>query len=176
MKKARIAFGAFCVFACLAWLGIRFWPTNEKIVELRLRDLAETLSFREIEGVVQQTIWWHKILAFFSSDVSVDPRGVYFDSRFAARWEIINGRGDLELSLRWIPKNLRRLEVEFVDVLVKVSPDVDSATAFASALVGGWWKDGRQSEISIAQELKFELKRTGRDWEITRVVTYRTLQ
>jgi len=175
LKRARIVFGLLCLLALLAWLGIRFWPTNEKIIKARLKDLAETISIQKGEGLIPQTIRRHKILAFFSSDVSVDLTGVYFDILPRARWRNINGRDELEFNLSG-PEQWQQLEIEFVDILVKVSPEADSATVFASALVGGRWKAGMQSEISISQELKFELKRSGRDWEITQVVTYKTLQ
>ncbi|MDA1274930.1 MAG: hypothetical protein O2960_12920 [Verrucomicrobia bacterium] len=155
---------------------ISFWPTNEKFIEARLKDLAEFMTFHESEGLIPETIRRHKILAFFSSDVSVDLTGVYFDILPRSRWGNINGRDELEFNLRGVPERWQQLEIEFVDILVKVSPEADSAIVFASALVGGRWKAGMQSEISISQELKIELKRSGRDWEITRVVTYKTLQ
>jgi hypothetical protein len=174
LKRFRFLVVLVSVTASLVWLGFRFWPSNENVVESRLHDLAETLSYTKPEGVVRQSIRVHRLVEFFTADLLIDLSGVSMGrGRLGG---LIQGRDGLSLSLRAMPEEFRSLNVEFVDVLVKMAPDQSSATAFASALITAEMDRSRLRETTAAQELKFELKRNGATWEIVRVVTYRTLQ
>lgn len=171
-----MTFVAVVAVALLGWLGYKLWPTNEKVIQSRVNDLAEELSLPAGEGLMKRTARAYSISQFFSSDVSVDLNGVYMERPVRTRFGAIEGRDNLKLAVSQALEQSLRLEVSFVDVLVEMGADERTASVFASALIQRQEKVGRQRETTGAQELKFEVQRNGRVWEITRVVTYKTMQ
>lgn len=176
MKKTQLTFGLAVGLALLGWLGYTSWPTNEKVIVSRLNSLAEELSLPSGEGVMMRTARAYDVSQYFSSDVSIDLSGVSRERFWRAGSGPINGRENLKWALLGAFETSWRLEISFAYLSVEMGADEESATVFASALIREQPKLGRQRESTGAQELKFEVKRNGRVWEITRVVTYRTLQ
>ncbi len=67
-------------------------------------------------------------------------------------------------------QHVNGVKIEFVDIVVKLDPDKQSATV---DLTGKATMSG-EHDFSV-QEFKFLLKKVGRDWLIYRVETVKTL-
>ncbi len=165
MKKLRAALLAAVVLALGVWGVLRLFPNDEKIIRTRLTTLAEKTSFGPRDGVLTKTARASQGTEYFSPEATIHLA-------HASREEVdLNGRTDISQALTAAHTRLKGLRVEFPDILVTVEPDKTSATALVTA----------RAEISgdkelYVHELKLTLKKAEREWLITTVEDFKTLE
>lgn len=144
------------------WLWVTIFPGPEKIIRHRLADIARLASFSANENPLAALGGAQKLAGLCSPDLQVKlaaPANAEhtFESREEIAQSDLAARGAFGGSLK----------VEFVDVLVTVAPDRQSAEADLTARL----QSG--SDLNV-QEIKFTLKKVDGQWLVTRVETVRT--
>ncbi|MBI2928263.1 MAG: hypothetical protein HYY24_21550 [Verrucomicrobia bacterium] len=165
MKNARTALLAAVVLALGVWGVLRLFPNDERIIRTRLTTLAEKTSFGPRDGVLAKAARASQVTDFFSAEATIRLA-------HASREEVdLNGRADISQALTAAHTRLKGLRVEFPDILVTVEPDKTSATALltAKAEITG------EKELYV-HELKLTLKKVEREWLITSVEDFKTLE
>ena len=165
MKTAwRAVLGAL-LLALGVWGVLQFFPGDEKVIRRRLTELADKTSFNSREGVLAKAARASQVTGFFSAELTIHLT-------HADREEVdLNGRPDISQALTAAQSRLKGLRVEFPDVLVTIEPDHQTAIALvtAKAEISG------EKEFYI-HELKMQLKKVEREWVITSVKDFKTLE
>jgi hypothetical protein len=158
-----ILLGALGAGGFWAW-GLIF-PSPEHVIRNQLADLARTASISPNQGALTRLANVQKLANFFSADarITVDVPGRSLQT-FSGRDEILNAVG-------YARSMFNVLKVEFVDVLVQVGADKQSALVqlTASANLPG-------EKIPEVQELEVNFKNTDHGWLINRIQTVKTLR
>lgn len=146
------------------WLWTVFFPNEEKLIRKHLANTAHAASFSGSQSPLAQLGSLAEFSTFFSPDVELDfevPRQGHFT---------LQGRGEIMAAARRVRERASALQVDFLDVTVRLGNDRESATAVltARAQVPG------ERDFSV-QEMKFSLKKIKRRWLIHRVETVKTL-
>ena len=157
----------------LFWVGLlgaaAFWgwrvlfPNPEQAIRKELLELARTASVPPNEPQWAQVAKAHKLITFFAPDIEihVDLPGQYQRD--------FTGMDDLREAAMASRRLGKTFTVQFYDISVDVAEDGKTATARLTA------QASMQGEVN-PQELKFQLKKEGRDWLIRRVDTLKTLR
>jgi hypothetical protein len=151
------------VVAAGVWLWTVFFPSPEKVIRHRLAEIARLASFNANENPLAALGGAQKLAGFCSPDLQVKlaaPANV--EHTFESREEIAQS----DLAAR---SQFGALKVEFVDVLVTLAPDKQSAVADLTART----QSSGSSDLNV-QEIKFTLKKIEGQWLVTRVETVRT--
>jgi len=144
------------------WLWAVFFPSPEKVIRQRLAEIARLASFSPNENPLAALGGAQKLAGFCSPDLHVKLAvPVNADHTFESRDEIAQA----DLAARSALGGM--LKVEFVDVLVTLAPDKQSAVADLTARI----QTG--SDLNM-QEIKFTLKKVDGQWLVTRAETIRT--
>jgi hypothetical protein len=152
------------VVAAGVWLWTVFFPSPEKVIRQRLAEIARLASFNANENPLAALGGAQKLAGFCSPDLQVKlaaPANV--EHTFESREEIAQS----DLAAR--SQLGGALKVEFVDVLVTLAPDKQSAVADLTARM----QSSGSSDLNV-QEIKFTLKKIDGQWLVTRVETVRT--
>jgi hypothetical protein len=151
------------IVVAVIWLWTVFFPGPEKIIRQRLAEVARRASFNANENPLAALGDARKLAAFCSPTLQVKlaaPANV--EHTFESRDEIV--QSDLAARTAFGGS----LKVEFVDVLVTVAPDKQSAAADLTARM-----QSAGGDLNV-QEIKFTLQKVDGQWLITRAETVRT--
>jgi hypothetical protein len=146
------------------WLWTVFFPSPEQAVLKRIAALSATATMGANEGAIVRASKVSSLIGFFSTDAEInyDIPGVG-----AGSW---SGRDEIRESAAGGFSRAAALSVQFMDVIVRVGADRQSAEVSCTARVN----TGDSKDLGI-QELRFQFKKFDRDWLITRVETVKTL-
>lgn len=151
------------VLAAGVWLWTVLFPGPEKVIRRRLAEIARLASFNANENPLATLGGAQKLAGFCRPDLQVKLAApVNAEHTFASRQEIAQSA----LAARSAFSG--GLKVEFVDVVLTLGPDRQSAVADLTARMqpaGG--------DLNV-QEIKFTLLKTSGQWLVTRVETIRT--
>jgi len=146
------------------WLWTVFFPGSEKVIRQRLAEIARLASFSANENPLAALGRAQKLAGFCRPDLQVKLAApANLEHTFESRDEIVQS----ELAARAVFGGA--FQVEFVDVLVTVAPDKQSAEADLTARM----RSAGSSDLNV-QEIKFTLKKVDGQWLVTRVETIRT--
>ena len=165
MRKwaGRTLLAIICVgIALLVWLV--FFPNHERLIRKRLTELAQLCSFPPNQPPLSALKDIQRAVSFFTPDVEIIINVPNFPVGK------ISGRDDLREKALAAHGFAGGLQVEFFDMAIKVAPDKKSAVATLTGKV----RAGNERDFSL-QELKFTLKRDGREWLVSRVETVKTM-
>lgn len=161
-------FSQIALLVILALLGIWLWralfPNPAHVIRKRMNQLAQAASFTGKEGLLAKAFNAEQFGGFFDNDVEVlvDVPGQAERS--------FNGRAELVQAAIGVRSLVSSLSIEFLDINVNVSADKQSAEV---NLTGKARVPGERD--FFVQELKFTLKKIGREWLIKKVETIKTL-
>jgi hypothetical protein len=150
--------------ACGYWLWLVLFPTPEKLIRSRVREVASSASFENTEGPVAKMINAEKLAGYFASDAKI-----YLEGPETGR-HAVNGRDEIVQAAVAVRSLFSSLAVKFVDVNVKVLEGGDTARVELTARV-----QARGETDFLIQELLITFKRLEGEWLITRVETMKTL-
>lgn len=165
MNRWRLIACAGLLVALGGWGVWKLFPNEETVIRARLQQLARKVSFEPGESLLSKTAKASQAADLFSPDVTVHLT-------HAAREQIsFAGRADLLQALNNAHLHARGLQVEFPDILVSLEPDRRTASALltAKARLHG------EPELYL-HELKMVLKKRDRQWLITNVEDFKTLE
>ena len=146
------------------WLYPILFPSEEKVIRKRLKELEQLLSTSSKESPIAKLGNAAKIGTYFSPDVQIS-----FDLPGEGHFEV-NGSDEiiaLATRVRELPGGV---QVQFLDVTVTVNPDKESGTA----VLTGRAEQGGNRDFHV-QELKFTLKKINGEWRIIKVEAVKTL-
>ena len=150
------------VVAAGVWLWTVLFPGPENVIRHRLAEIARLASFNANENPLAALGGAQKLAGFCSPTLQVKlaaPTNV--EHTFESREEI--AQSDLAARAAFGGT----LRVEFVDVVVTLAPDQQSAVADLTARMQS------SSDLNV-QEIKFTLKKIDGQWLVTRAETIRT--
>jgi hypothetical protein len=153
------------VIAWLLLLGYwHFFPSEETRIRRRLEGLARAVSTSPNPSPLANLADANEVTGFFARDVeiSVEVPGAGRHT-FTGREEVIQAA----VAAR---SNSRSVKIEFLDIMVRLQTDKQSAVADLTAKV----TQAGERDFEV-QELKFQMKKADGDWQIARVETVRTL-
>jgi ketosteroid isomerase-like protein len=165
----RVWLGRLVLLAVAAAVGFWAWqklhPSPELVIRKQLNELAAVGSIQSNEGQLVKLAKAQKLAGFFTSDVEVT---VDVPGRSS---QTFTGRDEIQQAVLGARTMLSSLKIEFLDILVSVSPDRQTATAHltATATIPG-------EKLPEIQELEVRLKKIDHDWLINRVNTVKTLR
>ena len=146
------------------WMWVTFFPSAEVVIKKRLNTLAQTASFGANEPPLSRLANAQKIGNYVTTEVeiTVDVPGRSQQS--------FSGREELTQAVVAARSTLNGLNVEFLDIIVTVGPEGQTAVAnlTARARIPG------ERDFYI-QELKFTLKKIEGTWLISKIETVKTL-
>ena len=161
-------FSQIILVAILVGLGVLLWrtlfPNPSRVIRNRLVELARAASFSLKEGLVAKAFNTEQFAGYFDNNVEVVvdvPSGAP---------QSFNGRAELMQAVMAVRSAIGSLSIEFLDINVTLSPDKESAEV---DLTGKAKVPGERD--FFVQELKFTLKKIGREWLINKVETVKTL-
>jgi hypothetical protein len=153
------------VVGCLLLLGYwRFFPSQETRIRRMLGDLARVVSTSPNSSPLANLAAANQLAGFFTKDVEINVDVPTLGRHtFSGREEIIQAAAAAR-------SNSRGVKIEFLDILVRLQADKQSAVADLTAKVT------RAGERDFdVQELKFRARKVDGGWRIARVDTVRTL-
>lgn len=164
--KGRVS--QIILLGILVLLGIWLWrtlfPNPARVIRKRMLELAQAASFSGKEGLIAKAFNAQQFGSFFDNDVEaiVDVPG--------RSQQTFSGRAELVQAALGVRTVVGSVAIEFLDINVTVSPDKQSAEVnlTGKARVAG-------ERDFFVQELKFTLKKIGREWLIKKVETVKTL-
>ena len=154
--------------AVLVFLGVLLWrtlfPNPARVIRKRLIELARAASFSGKEGLLAKAFNTEQFASYFDENVEilVDVPG--------RAQQNLYGRNELMQAVMAVRSAISSLSVEFLDINVSLSPDHQTAEV---DLTGKAKIPGERD--FFVQELKFTLKKIGREWLINKVETVKTL-
>ena len=165
MKKWSVRIVLIAVLAGLGFWGWRaLFPSPEQVIRKRLTALAQAASFSGKEGTLARLAGAQAVTTFCTPDVeiTVDVPGF---SRHT-----FEGNDELLQAVAGARSTGRGFSVQFLDIIVTVAPDQNSATAelTAKGVLSG------EKDLYI-QELKFCLRKVEGKWLIFRAETVKTV-
>lgn len=165
MVKRIVYLVLLIVAGVLAYFGYqKFFPSEEKRIRLLLTDVAEVASFPANEKPLNRLASANRLAGFFSANAEINVQLPVEGSR------TIQGRDEILQVALAARSRLSGVRVEFLDTIVTLDPEKQSATAELTAKI----TQSGQRDFGV-QELKFQLKKIDGTWRITRVDTVRTL-
>jgi hypothetical protein len=158
------------IFLILIALLLVFWgyrtlfPSDHKIIRKKLEEMAGTVSFSPDDSGIRRLAKQNKLPGYFSRDVVVNvmiPDGSV---------QTLRGRDDLLVAYQVAQRNVRRIQVRFLDVQLQFAPGKETATAHLTVLA-----DINNEKNALAQELQMDLTKIDGDWFISQIDTVETI-
>jgi len=150
--------------AAVFWLWTILFPSPEKLVLKKISQLAATATFTGNDGNLTRAAKVSNFIGFFSTDaeITIDAPelGVH----------TLSGRDEIREAAARGFTGLAALNVQFLDVGVRIGPGKQTAEVSCTARVNG--NDKKDYGV---QEMRFQLKKIDGDWLITRAETVKTL-
>lgn len=151
--------------AAAFWLWTVLFPSPEKIVLKKIASLATTASFGAGTGNLQLVGKANAAAGFFDLEAQI----IFNTGSIGTR--TLSGRDEIRTAALAGFAGLASLEVKFLDATAKVGADQQSAEVSCTAKVNA----GGSKDFGV-QEMRFQFRKTGSDWLITRAETVKTLQ
>jgi hypothetical protein len=166
MKSWIIRILALAAVVMIALWGIRtFFPSPEKVIRSRLKQVSQLASFDSKEGGIGRMAGILKLTGYFTTDAEC----IFGSSDLG---EIsLHGRNDIRDAAMAARSRLSSLKVEFLDVAIALATDKLSATANLTIRVGS-----PTDKDFFVKEAKFTLNKVEGDWLIARAETLKTFQ
>jgi hypothetical protein len=165
MKKWVWRLAVVVVLAGLGFWGWRvLFPAPEQVIRKRLNQLAVTASFSGSEGALVKVAKAQAITSFCTPDVEIT-----LDVPGYGHHEI-NGIAELLQQAAAARSYHEGFTVQFLDIIVNVAPDQNSAVADLTAKGGVL----HEKDFNV-QELRFKLRKVEGKWLIYRAETVHTL-
>ena len=148
----------------LYWLGTVFFPSPEKVVLRKISSLAAAATIRANDSNLTRVGKANALVSLFAPDAQIiisvsGPRGHTFSGRDEIREATMAGF-----------TSLPTLNVEFLDVTVRLGADKQTADVSCTAKVNA----GDRKDYGV-QEMHLQLKKVDGDWLIFRAETVKTL-
>jgi hypothetical protein len=141
-----------------------FFPSQETRIRRRLGELARVVSTSPNSSPLAKLAAASELAGFFTRDIEINVNVP------GAGQHAFSGREEIIQAAAAARSYSRSVKVEFLDIIVRLQPDKQSAVADLTA------KISHAGERDFdAQELKFRIKKVDSEWRITRVETVRTL-
>ncbi len=156
---------ALAILASLSLWGWRIlFPRPEEVIRKRLNDLARAVSSSGSEGVVVKAAKAQAVVAYCTPDVEVvvDVPGYPHHE--------IHGSAELLEAAAAVRTYRPGFKVQFLDIVVTVAPDQNSAVADLTAR----GDMPRERDFSV-QELRFKMKKVDGKWLVSHVETVQAL-
>ncbi len=156
------------LFAAVAVLGFWLWtilfPGPEKVIRGKMASLAAIATVGPGDSSLNRAAKAANLVSQFTDDaqISLDALGQGVRT--------ISGRDEIRENSCAGFAALSALKVEFLDVTVQF--DADQLGADVSCTARVYVGDSKDYGV---QEMRFQFKRTGQDWLISRVKTVKTL-
>ena len=152
----------------LAALGIWCWhtwfPSPEKAIRKRLKELAQLASFASNEAPVARLFNCEKLTTLFTSDVKIELD--------ATGWQqTLSGHDQLFQAAMVVRQRFGGFSVDFIDIDITLGPERQSAITDLTAK----GKMAGEKDL-LVEELRFSLKKVKGMWLINRVETVKTLR
>jgi hypothetical protein len=164
-KVARVVI-AVAASAAVVWVGLLLFPSEERQIRGRLRELALAASLEGTETEMVRLTKAAQVSKYFAQDVVVDLGEPY---------PPIEGRDSLvAMAARAGPPG-GVLQIEFVDVEVTVDADARTARVSLTAKATGRAPAGGRDPVD-ARELSLTLRKADGPWVISRIDVLRTLE
>ena len=164
MKLTRRLILLIALLAGVLWLWSAFLPSPQQAIRRQLEKTARLASFGAREGAMERLGNIAEFGKCFTSDAEVrfEPPGGGSQS--------LAGRDDIMRAAAMARTYGSVLQVEFLDTILTVAPDQQSATVDLTvrARIPG-------DRDFFVQEMKLQLKKFGRVWLIFRAETVKTL-
>jgi len=165
MKNMLRLAGVAVAGGLACWLWTVWFPSPEKQVLRQVARLAATANFSAGDGNLTRAGKAGNLASEFANDAEI----VYEIAGLGGR--TLDGREEIREAALGAFANLTSLKVEFADATARIGPDQQSGEVTCTARVS----TGDSKDFGI-QELRFQLKKSGGDWLITRAETVKTLQ
>jgi len=146
------------------WLWTILFPSPEKLVLRKISGLAATATIGASDGNITRVTKVSNLIGYFSTDgeISFDVTG------YPAR--TFSGRDEIREAAAIGFNSLTTLNVQFLDVSVRIGTDRQTADVSCTARVFG----SEKKDYGV-QEMHFQLRKIDGDWLITRAETVKTL-
>jgi hypothetical protein len=148
-----------------SWLWTVVFPGPEKQVLRQVARLAATANISAGDGNLTRAGKAGNLAGAFAIEAEI----VYDVPGVGAR--TLDGRDEIREAALGAFANLPALKVVFTDATARIGPDQQSGEVTCTARVSA----GDSKDFGI-QELRFQLKKSGGHWLITRAETVKTLQ
>lgn len=152
------------VAALGCWLWTIFFPGPEKLILKKIAGLAATATFDASDSNVTRAVKVGNLIAYFAvaAEINVDVPELGAHT--------LSGRDEIRDAARAMFASLATLNVEFLDVTVRLGAGKQTADVSCTARVNA----GDKKDFGV-QELHFQLKKIDGAWLITRMETVKTL-
>jgi hypothetical protein len=165
MKKWSLRIILLAVLAGLGFWGWRvLFPSPEQVIRKLLVEVSRTASFPANEGALARVANAQALTSYCNPDVEITVDVPGYSRR------TFNGIAEVLQAVVLARSTGRTFNVEFLDIIVTLAPDRNSAVANLTAkgtLSGA-------NDIYI-QELRFDLRKVQGKWLIFRAETVNTL-
>jgi hypothetical protein len=151
--------------ALLVWVGLQYFTSDEQRIKSLLPKLATTASVKADENLIGRALKAERVIGFFADSVSLEiegPRDVM---------PKIETKTDIQQSMMALYQQTRDFDLKFLDILVKVADDKQSASVFTTALVRATGETQ-----PYGQELKIKFDKVQGRWLIKRIEAIQTIQ
>jgi hypothetical protein len=164
MRWLRNAVVVILLGAVVFWGWTRIFPSEKRVIEKRLHEVAELASFKPGENPLAGMFKVERFAGYFSPQVVIVFSGV------APGISEFQGRDEVMQAALGARSQLQGMKVEFLDVTVQLGPGADAAVATLTAKAT--FHGNRELMV---QEFKVSLEKIDSKWLINRVETVKTL-
>jgi hypothetical protein len=164
MKRVLLVTAALAIVGACLWAWTRWASSPEQKIRRQLDELAAVVSFDSSDGLIAAAFDLDSLTGFFTEDVEVR---VVLEGRQSLT---VQGRTPVLERAKAARALLDGLNVEFLDTVVSLAPDGNSAEVATTGSA-----DAPESRERWIQELRFLFVRTEDGWKIARVETVRML-
>src|SRR2546425_653894 len=149
------------LFGVGIWVWRVFFPSPERAIRERLAEVAQLASFSSNESPLAKAANAQKLTTFCTPEVEivVDVPGHF--------QRTVSGYEELFQAALGARSALSSLQIQFLDLNIPLEPDKQTAMVNLTA-------KGQVPSDLLIQELKFTLKKHGRNWLIHKVQTVKT--
>ena len=146
------------------WLWTVFFPGPEKLIQRKVTSLATTVTFNAEDSALIRAAKAASVVDYFTTaaEISVEL------SEMASH--TLSGREEIRETALAGFTNVRALNVQFLDVTVRMGADRQIADVNCTAKVSA----GDNKDYDL-RELHFQFKKVDGNWLISRLETLKTL-
>lgn len=164
MKTAFRILLLVIVGVLIVWLWTVFFPSSEKVIQRKISSLATVATISANDSNITRVGKANTLVSLFASDAEIiiavsGQNGRTFSGRDEIRDAALAGF-----------TSLPTLNVEFLDVSVRLGPERQTADVSCTAKVNA----GDRKDYGV-QEMHFQLKKVDGEWRISLAETVKTL-
>jgi hypothetical protein len=155
---------AALLIAAGVWAWQAFFPGPEKAIRRNLKDFAQAVSFSGNEGPLTKVSKSQTAAAFCTTNIEISFEASGYPP------QSLSGTAELFQALMLVRSRLSAFQVEFLDVVISLAPNKESAVADLTAR----GRSPGERDIQV-MELKFTLRKIKGQWLIRKIETVKTL-